>query len=155
MIAPNSSRGTPHFLAGVIGALLPLVWGGRDALAQATPATPEVTVAPPTYTDSQATRGEAWFASACQECHPSSDFSGADFKLRWTGRPALDLFKRISTTMPEAAPGSLSRRTYTDIVSYLMRLNGLPAGTVPLATDSLGLASVRLAFPEPPPTPSP
>ncbi len=102
--------------------------------------------APPTYTDSQATRGGAWFLSACEECHPSSDFTSADFRLAWSGRNALDLFERIRTTMPEATPGSLSRRAYTDIVAYLLRLNGMPPGTVPLTADSLVLTSVRLVF---------
>lgn len=103
-------------------------------------------VAPPTYTDSQATRGGAWFLSACEECHPSSEFTSADFRIAWGGRNAFELYERIRSTMPEATPGSLSRRAYTDIVSYLLQLNGVPAGTVPLTADSLVLTSVRLIF---------
>lgn len=102
---------------------------------------------PPTFTDSQATRGLSWFEATCQSCHPSREMSSPDFRIRWDGRTALDLYDRISTTMPQSTPGSLSRRAYTDIVSYLMQLNGLPAGTVPLAADSVALSTVRLAFP--------
>jgi hypothetical protein len=108
------------------------------------------TAAPPTYTDSQATRGGAWYLSACEECHPSADFTSADFRLAWGGRNAFDLYERIRTTMPEATPGSLSRRAYTDIISYLLQLNGIPAGTVPLTADSLVLMSLRLVFADPP-----
>ena len=113
------------------------------ALCQSAPA-------PGFYTDSQSTRGQAWFESACLACHPTRDMASADFKLRWGGRTALDLFTRISTTMPQAAPGSLSRRAYTDIVSYLMKLNGLPAGTTALASDSVHLSQAPLAFTLPP-----
>jgi len=73
--------------------------------------------------------------------------SSPDFRLRWAGRSAFDLYNRISTTMPQTEPGSLSRRAYADVVSYLMQINGLPSGTVPLVTDSTALASTLLAFP--------
>jgi mono/diheme cytochrome c family protein len=105
--------------------------------------------APPTFTDSQATRGQSWFEAVCQSCHPTREMVSPDFRVRWSGRSALDLYERISTTMPQSEPGSLSRRAYTDIVTYLLQLNGLPAGTVPLTADSLALAAVRLAFPTP------
>lgn len=48
--------------------------------------------------------------------------------------------------MPLDAPGSLSRRTYADIVAYLMQLNGLPAGTAALAPDTLVLRRALLSF---------
>lgn len=101
---------------------------------------------PGTYTDSQATRGETWYVSQCAPCHPSADMSSNDFKLRWNGRNALDLYARISTTMPAHAPGTLSRRTYTDIVAYLMRINGLPAGSTLLTADSTLMGRIPLSF---------
>lgn len=104
------------------------------------------TAAPPTYTDSQAVRGQQWFEASCQACHPTRDMASADFKVRWGGLMARDLYEIISNTMPQLEPGSLSRRTYVDIVAYLMQLNGIPAGTVPLTTDSTRLATTRLHF---------
>ena len=98
------------------------------------------------YSDSQATRGGQWYASACAACHPGQALAGPDFQLKWSGRTALDLFDRVRNSMPLDAPGSLSRRTYTDIVAYLMRLNGLPAGTTALAPDTLVLRSALLSF---------
>jgi mono/diheme cytochrome c family protein len=108
---------------------------------EAAPGTP-----PPTYTDSQAVRGQQWFEASCQACHPTRDMSSADFKVRWGGLMARDLYEIISNTMPQLEPGSLSRRTYVDIVAYLMQLNGIPAGSAPLTTDSTRLATTRLHF---------
>ncbi len=101
---------------------------------------------PPTYTDSQALRGRDWFESACLSCHPSAAMSSPDFKIRWGGLLARDLYEIISTTMPQLEPGSLSRRTYVDIIAYLMQLNGIPAGTTPLTADSASLVATRLHF---------
>ena len=104
--------------------------------------------APPAFfTDSQSVRGQQWFEAACLSCHPTRDISSTDFRLRWNGRTALDLYDRISTTMPQPEPGSLSRRAYADIVTYLMRINGLPAGSTVLTTDSTSLALARFTFP--------
>lgn len=102
--------------------------------------------APAIFTDSQATRGGQWYAARCQSCHPSRDMSSPDFKVRWGGLSALDLYTIISTTMPQNEPGTLSRRAYTDIVAYLMQLNGLQAGSTPLTADSTALAAARLRF---------
>lgn len=105
-----------------------------------------VGTAPGVYSDSQATRGGQWYASACAACHPGQALAGPDFQIKWSGRTALDLFDRLRNSMPLDAPGSLSRRTYADIVAYLMRLNGLPAGTTALAPDTLVLRSALLTF---------
>lgn len=125
----------------LVAGLASLSAAPRGAAAQVA-----ATGIPGTYTDSQATRGEQWYVSQCAACHPARDMSSNDFKLRWNGRNALDLYDRISTTMPAHAPGTLSRRTYTDIVAYLMRLNGLAAGTVALTADSVVLGRIPLSF---------
>jgi mono/diheme cytochrome c family protein len=113
--------------------------------SQAAPAT-EV---PGVYSDSQATRGQLWFESQCMACHPQRDMSSPDFQVKWKGLTALDLFDRISNTMPMTSPGSLSRRTYVDIVAYLLKINGLPAGTTALAADSAAMKQAALAFTPP------
>lgn len=100
----------------------------------------------PTYSDSQAVRGRLWFQSACQSCHELTDMASADFKVKWGGRTAFDLFEIIATTMPQAEPGTLSARSYVDIVAYLMQLNGMPAGTTALSVQQAALASTRLTF---------
>lgn len=118
-------------------ALAPLGLGAQGA---------GTTPAPGVFSDSQANRGQLWYESACMACHPSRDMSSPDFQVKWKGMTALDLFTRISNTMPLTDPGSLSRRTYVDIVAYLLKINGLPAGTTALAADSVALRQASLAF---------
>lgn len=101
---------------------------------------------PPTYSDSQAVRGRQWFESVCQACHEINDMTSPDFKVKWTGRTAFDLFEIIASTMPEEEPGTLTQRTYVDIVAYLMQLNGIPAGTTALEAEQSKLSSARLTF---------
>lgn len=99
------------------------------------------------YTAAQATRGEKLFTSICLECHGRKDMSSADFRLKWNGRTAHDLFDRISTTMPENDPGALTNSEYLDIVAYLLKLNGMPEGRVALPPGSAALKQRKLEFP--------
>jgi cytochrome c5 len=98
----------------------------------------------------QVERGEQWFRSACLQCHAVGAVSNPDFRLKWGGRTAQDLFDLISRTMPDGDPGSLSRGAYLAITAYLLKLNGMPVAPTPLATDSSALSSIRLAFPSTP-----
>jgi hypothetical protein len=47
--------------------------------------------------------------------------------------------------MPDNNPGGLSRSQYADIVSYLLQVNGMPAGTQPLSSDLKQLERIRIA----------
>lgn len=91
--------------------------------------------------------GEQWFRSACLECHAIRGLDNADFRLKWDGRNAFELFELIRSTMPESKPGSLTQGTYAAIVAYLMKLNGMPSGARRIASDSGALAAIRLTFP--------
>ena len=133
--------------ARALGALFALALVGvpRPAAAQAA-ATPDSA----TLAARQVERGEQWFRAACLECHAIGVVSSPDFRLKWGGRSAHDLFDLISRTMPDGNPGSLSRGTYLSIVAYLMKLNGMPTAPVPLVADTSALAAVRLTFPSSP-----
>ena len=98
----------------------------------------------------QVERGEQWFRSACLQCHALGAVSNPDFRLKWGGRTAQDLFDLISRTMPDGDPGSLSRGAYLAITAYLLKLNGMPVAAAPLAADSTTLGGIRLAFPSTP-----
>ncbi|MGE0702678.1 MAG: hypothetical protein AB7P22_01950 [Vicinamibacterales bacterium] len=80
------------------------------------------------FTSLQARRGEGFFDAVCTSCHVRSDFSGPQFMSSWGGASAGELFMFISTTMPQDNPASLALQEYADILAYLMRLNGMPAG---------------------------
>jgi mono/diheme cytochrome c family protein len=90
--------------------------------------------------------GEQWFRAACYECHATGALANADFRLKWAGRSAYELFESIRSTMPESDPGSLTQGTYVAVVSYLMKMNGMPVGTSALPADSAGLSIVKLTF---------
>jgi len=90
--------------------------------------------------------GGQWFRARCTECHEKGDLTDANFQLKWGGQSAFDLFDIIQRTMPEDEPGGLTPGTYTAIVAYLMKLNGMPVGSAVLASDSTSLRSVRLNF---------
>jgi len=55
-----------------------------------------------------------------------------------------ELFDRIRSTMPLDRPGALSRETYADILSYVLKSNSYPAGASELSTRSEVLATIRM-----------
>jgi len=46
--------------------------------------------------------------------------------------------------MPKTDPGSLTDEEYAELVAYLMRINGMPTGSNPLAADSAALHRIRI-----------
>lgn len=104
----------------------------QDSAASASPVARQIDV------------GEQWFRASCAECHATS-LGDSDFRFKWTGRTAYDLFEIIRSTMPEHEPGSLSLPTYSSIVAYLIKINGMPVASV-IPSDSAGLSAVKLTF---------
>jgi mono/diheme cytochrome c family protein len=127
----------------VISASLPLLTAGVQAQDSAAAKTPGI------YSDEQAGRGNGIFTKTCVECHTTKDMSNADFRLNWNGRTVFELFERIRTTMPESAPGSMTREEYADVTSYLLKLNGMPSGTATMPGDST-LNATKIDIPAPP-----
>lgn len=85
------------------------------------------------YSAEQANRGAQLFEERCSACHTVDQFTGPEFLLSWGGQPALGLFTLIRTTMPQGSPASLKRQEYADVLAYLLRENGLPAGSTELS----------------------
>lgn len=96
------------------------------------------------YTDEQAVRGERIYRQRCMKCH-RSDLSGdgalqgqfgeiapslvgESFSSRWRDVTVGEMSLTIGRTMPWDAPGSLTRQANADVVSYLLKMNGIPAG---------------------------
>jgi mono/diheme cytochrome c family protein len=103
------------------------------------------------YTDEQATRGADGFAQKCAVCHGTAlggmgeapALIGAQFIADFNGLTVGDLFDRIRTTMPLNDPGALSRDQYADILAFLLRTNGYPAGPRELYRRSEFLNTIR------------
>ena len=101
----------------------------------------------PMYTEEQATAGGDVFTKVCSECHEKKDMTSADFKTKWGGRPLLELYELVRTTMPDGNPGSLSRTEYANALAYVLKLNGLPAGGATIMPDSVAMAAAKVVFP--------
>jgi mono/diheme cytochrome c family protein len=123
---------------------LPLLVAGAALFAPLTVVAQDSTAGPAAAAQ-QVDIGEQWFRASCLECHAVGSLSNADFRLKWSGKTAFELYESIRKTMPEEAPGSLTGPTYVSVVAYLLRQNGMPIGTA-LPSDSAGLSAVRLAF---------
>ena len=104
------------------------------------------------YADAQATRGEGVYAQQCGSCH-GADLKGSgapalvgqDFIGTWGNMSVADLIDKIATSMPSSAPGSLTRGQVTDLVAFIFKANGFPAGAAELDVDDPALKSLRIA----------
>jgi S-disulfanyl-L-cysteine oxidoreductase SoxD len=92
------------------------------------------------FSAEQARRGERGAESACVLCHSASEW---EFVVKaWSGRPLHDLFEKVRTTMPEYAPGQLTRQQYVDIIAYMLKLYGAPIGTLELSSGEEALRNI-------------
>ena len=132
----QAGRRAPHrSSAGRVGALLLLAnVYATSALAQTQ------TIWDRIYTAEQANRGRDFYVEICGFCHRDDlrgggseagapALQGSLFMTRWRDLPLVELFTTIGTTMPKHNPDSLRAQVVIDIVSFLLRENGVPAGT--------------------------
>ena len=80
------------------------------------------------YTAEQASRGSKTFDASCGVCHDTGRFTSDEFFTAWTGKPLEELFKVISTTMPEDNPGGLKTEQYEDALAYILSVNKFATG---------------------------
>lgn len=99
------------------------------------------------YTEEQAKRGEGLYAQYCASCHGpdlsggemAPGLTGGEFAANWNDLTLGDLFERMRISMPQNAPGSLSRQQNADILSFMLHKAATPAGKteLPTATEML------------------
>ena len=99
------------------------------------------------YTTSQASRGEETYMGVCVSCHPAGTYKTAAFRANWKGRPLADLFDQVREKMPKNDPASLSQQEYIQVIAYLLKINGVPAGESELAPDNELLRKIRIEMP--------
>jgi mono/diheme cytochrome c family protein len=96
------------------------------------------------YTEQQAARGAATFASTCSRCH-SADANAGEEGRNIAGKAFWDGFREstvdrlldyVSRNMPNGAGGTLSADTYADLVAFILSRNDLPSGPKELTKDS-------------------
>jgi len=143
-VRPSTHRRKLQWLVRVwLPLSLVAVWPSSFPVAQSP--------APPLeYTAAQADRGQGVYAEQCSSCHgPSLDdgaygppLKGSDFRLKWGSRSAEALFTYTSSRMPPATPGSLGDERYAQVLAFMVRENGAPAGTRELPGDPAKLATM-------------
>jgi S-disulfanyl-L-cysteine oxidoreductase SoxD len=69
----------------------------------------------------------------------------------WNGLTVGDLFDRIRKTMPQSAPGRLTRQQNSDILAFMLSANKFPAGKTELYRQSEMLKEIRFESTKPAP----
>ena len=88
------------------------------------------------YTAAQAQRGRRVFEKTCSACHKTEDWQDGLFLARWEGESVYRFWFFIYETMPDDAPPySLPREQVSDVLTYILQLNGLPSGDGELGSD--------------------
>jgi len=104
------------------------------------------------FTDAQASRGEAAYVRSCAVCHKEDllgsstapALAGEAFFRRWNESTVDDVVQTMRSSMPQEAPSSLEAKVYVDIVTYLLKASGSPAGSGELTADRDRLKLVRV-----------
>src|SRR5262249_55148322 len=99
-----------------------------------------MTAASGVFTAAQAEHGRAVYQASCSTaCHmsnlagaaPTPELAGDTFLSRWDGLTLADLYRKISTTMPKTAPGSLKAEDYLGVTAFILQANGFRADESP------------------------
>ena len=69
---------------------------------------------------------------------------GAAFISKWTDLSLDNLFERNRVSMPQNAPGSLSRQQNADILAFILQENGYAPGNGELGLTKEALDIIRV-----------
>jgi mono/diheme cytochrome c family protein len=130
----------------LIPAALLLLSGAIVSTASQAPPPKLVTTATGVFTAAQAKRGEEVYYSICVSCHPKGTYTAPAFRDKWNGHLVSELFTFVSTQMPKEQPGTLDPQDYADVIAYLLKINGAPAGKAELPTDVKALKWIRISM---------
>jgi S-disulfanyl-L-cysteine oxidoreductase SoxD len=157
MYTPIYSRSTPARTCawGVAIGVLVAVWLAAVSAQEGKPADGKRTIWDGVFTEGQATRGEQTYRQSCMACHKEDllgdgsapALAGAAFSARWVGSSVDDMVQIIRSSMPQDAPDSLGVPAYVDIAAYMIKVNGGPAATSELPTESAALKQIQVTNP--------
>jgi len=140
-------------IIGILG-----LWGLAATLASGEFPRQGKTAADGVYTSAQADRGMQVIADyGCRNCHGSHLEGGTDeqpqlvgeeFVNTWTGRKLNELTEKITMMPSDAERGyTVKAAAAPDVVAYLLRSNGFPAGTSELPADPAALKLIEIVAP--------
>lgn len=121
-----------------------LVADGRETGAQQTAPDSTRSTLAGVYSADQAARGRETYEAMCQSCHLPVTHTGPAFTQAWQGRPLWELFRYIRELMPKNEPGTLTLRETTQVLAYLLQMNGMPAGSTELPGNTTVLKTIRI-----------
>lgn len=142
-------------------AILVVAWVGGVGMAatagQSAPAAPAASTWGGVYTEEQAQAGAKVYAKVCSECHLDDlagdgfapALKGPDFMNNWNSLSVADLFERIRVSMPPTDPASVSAKEKADIIAYLLKSGGFPAGKTELAAEPEALKKIKFEATKP------
>jgi cytochrome c len=110
-------------------------------------AKPEISTMAGVFTNAQAARGEETYMTICVGCHPAGTYTGKTFVTSWGNRPLSDLFSIIKNNMPKVDPGTLSPEETAQVIAYILKSNGVPAGKSELPAQVAPLKNIRIEMP--------
>jgi S-disulfanyl-L-cysteine oxidoreductase SoxD len=104
------------------------------------------------FTDAQALRGQQTYKQSCALCHKDDllgdsgtpALAGPEFLNRFNGSTVDDVLQTVRASMPQDAPDSLGTARYVDLISFLLKTNGAPAGAAELPQDRESLKQLRM-----------
>jgi mono/diheme cytochrome c family protein len=104
------------------------------------------------YSVAQAGRGESSYAKTCARCHgaalgggdEATPLVGSSFLGNWNGQAVSDLQKRIIETMPSDTVGIYDRKLVTDVIAFMLKANGFPAGAADLSVEPDSLKTITI-----------
>lgn len=137
-------------VCAIVAVMLVLAMNSKTAAA--TRHSTSRTVWDSVYSLAQAARGESTYAKTCARCHGASltggdespPLTGGAFLGNWNGLPLSDLQTRIKTTMPTDSVGIYDRQVITDVIAFLLKANGFPAGQIALPSDLEPLKDIAI-----------
>jgi len=109
------------------------------------------------FSEAQAYRGEKVAETTCIGCHGAGvtggdsgpKLVGEKFLSDWRGQTLAELFDWISESMPDDAPGTLSKPDALAALAYILQLNHLPSGKQDLPIDRAALARIAIVAAKP------
>jgi mono/diheme cytochrome c family protein len=111
------------------------------------------------YSEDQSKRGAALYTQSCVSCH-GEDLSGGGvesapplignkFSAKWDDLTLGNLLDQMVMSMPQDAPGSLSRDQHLDILTFILAKNGFPAGKADLVPKAEVLSAIKIVARKP------
>ena len=94
------------------------------------------------YTKEQAKAGAKLYKEHCLICHDKKYFRPV--LKTWEGRTLALLFETMSTTMPETNPAGLPRKSYVDMLAYILSLSKYSAGDSKLDYRNKALENITI-----------